>query len=204
MFFHSKGCKRSLITWVWLGESIALRSACADMDSQKGDFRRVVRGLNALFQALKETGQDRFHQFVRSLEALIFPEVGKIKGQFTHRCQTFARAGSDTQSILNEAFDMRSDIDHLHEWDQAVQSYPAGQREHVCWQRTRQMEHLACFAYSRILPDAALQNHFRTDPTTASFWKPPDGQRRSLWGFPLDVAREPLIIEYDSRGRASI
>jgi hypothetical protein len=46
MFFHSKGDKRSLITWAWLEETIALRSAFADMDSQKGDFSRVVRGLH--------------------------------------------------------------------------------------------------------------------------------------------------------------
>jgi hypothetical protein len=95
------------------------------MAADKAEFRRVIRGLDALLGGLKQTGQDRLHQFVRSLEALIFPDVGDTKRQFTHRCQTFARAAEDTRSLLQEAFDMRSDIEHLHEWDEAVQNYPA-------------------------------------------------------------------------------
>jgi|SRR5882724_4975380 len=200
-FFQSKGYRRSPVTKAWLEEAIALRSAVAAIESDKGDFRRVIRGLNTLLKGLKETGQDRLHQFVRSLEALIMPELGKTQRQFVHRCQTFAHAGNDTRSILREAFDMRSDTEHLNEWDRAVQNYPVGQREDVCWQRTRQVEHLSCFAYSHILLDAALRNHFRTDATITSFWNLPDDKRRLLWGTQLHLALEPLIVEYDSWGR---
>ena len=56
---------------------------------------------------------------------------------------------------------MRSDTEHLHAWDKAVQNYPADQREDMRWQRTQHMEHLACDAYSRLLHDAALREHFR-------------------------------------------
>jgi hypothetical protein len=90
----------------------------------------------------------------------------------------------------------------VHPWDDAVQSYPPDQREDICWQRTRQIEHLACDAYSRLLRDAALQHHFRTDATIAAFWKMPDDQRHKLWGKPLDIATEPLIQKYDQWGRA--
>jgi hypothetical protein len=38
-----------------------------------------------------------------------------------------------------ESFDMRSDTEHVHPWDRAVQGYRADQREDVCWQRTREI-----------------------------------------------------------------
>jgi hypothetical protein len=99
---------------------------------------------------------------VASVSRLPILEQGQVRSskQVTHRGQTFARAGHDTPLLLQEAFDMRSDTEHLHAWDKAVQNYPADQREDVCWQRTRQMEYLACDAYSRLLHDAALREHF--------------------------------------------
>jgi len=72
----------------------------------------------------------------------------------------------------------------------------------VCWHRTRQIEHLACDAYSRLLRDASLRDHFRTDAAIAAFWKVPDDQRSALWGKPLDIAQEPLVRKYDQWQRA--
>ena len=117
------------------------------MESNNTQFTRLIRGLNTLFKGLKEeTGQDRLHRFVRALEALILPKSGETRKNFVHRCQTFARAGDDTRTLLGEIYDMRSATEHLHPWDKAVQSYPPDQREAVGWQRTRQIEHLACDA----------------------------------------------------------
>jgi hypothetical protein len=203
-FYQSKGWKRAPITAAWLEEGLALRAGVAAMDADKTQFRRVVRGLVTLFKGLQETAQDRLHQFVRSLEALILPDIGSTQKQFAHRCQTFARAGDDTRTLLLEAFDMRSDTEHLNPWDEAVQGYPADQREDVCWHRTRQIEHLACDAYSRLLRDAALRDHFRTEAAIAAFWKLPDDQRRALWGKPLDITREPLVQKYDQWERAAV
>jgi hypothetical protein len=74
----------------------------------------------------------------------------------------------------------------------------------VCWQRTRQAERLACFAYSRVLLDATVQAHFRSDDTLAQFWKLPDDQRHAIWGKPLDITTEPRHTKYDGSGRAVI
>ena len=202
-FHQSKGWKRAPITTTWLEDGISLRAGVTAMDADKTQFRRVIRGLNTLFNGLKETGQDRLHQFVRALEALILPDIGRTEKQFVHRCQTFARAGDDTHALLVEAFAMRSDTEHLNPWDEAVQRYPADQRDDVCWHRTRQIEHLACDAYSRLLRDAALRDHFRTEAAMAAFWKLPDDQRRALWGKPLDIAQEPLVQKYDQWERAT-
>ena len=66
-----------------------------------------IRGVNILFNELQQQpGQDRLHQFVRSLEALILPDVGNTKHQFAHRCQTFARGCADTRATLLESLDI--------------------------------------------------------------------------------------------------
>lgn len=202
-FYQSKGYRRAPITAEWLEDAMALRIGIVAMEVDKSEFQRVIRGLNTLFKGLKEEAhQDRLHQFVRSLEALILPDIGKTKNQFTHRCQTFTRAGDDTRDLLLEAFAMRSNAEHLHPWDAAVQNYPADQRECICWHRTRQIERLACEVYARLLRDATLRSHFRTDTAIAAFWNLPDDKRRKLWGKPLDIAVEPLVQEFDQWARA--
>jgi hypothetical protein len=81
-FHQSKGWKRAPVTIAWLEDGISLRAGVAAMDADKTQFRRVIRGLNTLFTGLKETGQDRLHQFVRSLEALVLPDICSC--HFTH------------------------------------------------------------------------------------------------------------------------
>ena len=153
-FYRSEGRAGAPITKDWIEESLVLRDGAEAMDADKTQFRRVIRGLNTLFKGLKEeTGQNRLHQFVRSLEA----------------------------------FEMRSNTEHLH--------VLSDKHEDVCWKRTRQIEHLACDAYSRLLRDPALRKRFQTEAEIEAFWKLSDGQRRGLYGTPLDIAQEPLVQE---------
>ena len=195
-FYRSQGRSGAPITQDWLEDSLVLRDGYAEMESNNTQFRRLIRGLNTLFKGLKEeTGQDRLHQFVRALEALILPKKGETRKNFVHRCQTFARAGDNTCALLGEIYDMRSATEHLHPWDKVVQGYPPDQRDAVGWQRTRQIEHLACDAYSRLLRDPDLHEHFRTEDAIAAFWRLMADQRSELWGTPLDIAQEPLIQE---------
>jgi hypothetical protein len=203
-FRQSRGYIRAPITEDWLKESLALRSGSKVIGSAAGEFQRVIRGLNVLFSGLRETGQERLHQLVRSLEAIILPDTGKTKKQFVNRCQTFALSGAAAQLALQEIFDMRSDTEHLQDWNRAVQTYPVAEREDVCWQRTRQAERLACFAYSRVLLDMAIHGHFRTDDTLAQFWKLPDDKRHAIWGKALDITKEPRHSKFDQWGRAVV
>jgi hypothetical protein len=65
------------------------------------------------------------------------------------------------------------------------------------------MEQLSCFAYSWILQNASLWEHFRTDAAIANFWKLGDEKRRSLWGRALDITAEPRYSKYHAfLGRA--
>ena len=137
-------------------------------------------------------GCDRLHQFVRWLEGLVLPLRGRTKKHFAHRCQTFAGAGEATRNLLSEAYDLRSATEHLHPPEEALQrDYPPGRREDVCLQRTRQMQRLACHAYSRLLREPVLRRrYFRTDDELGAFWKLPDDRRRELWGPALDIVED--------------
>ena len=180
-FFQSEGWMRAPITRDWLEEGVILRGGATAIEADAGLFRRVRRGLHTLLKGLREKlGEDRLHQFVRSLEALIHPEKGDTKRQFVHRCQTFATPGEDTRTLLKEAYDMRSATEHLNPQDQC---------EEVSWKRTRQIEHLACNVYSRLLCDSVVRKHFKTGNEIDAFWGLQDGERYGLWGTPLDISQ---------------
>ena len=130
---------------------------------------------------------ERLHHFVRALEALVLPDVGATRRQFIHRCQTFCRPSRFATQVLTESFDMRSDTEHLNEWDKSltVHSDP----EQVAFERTLQMESLASFAYARILEDGALRKSFEDEGKLKEFWALDDGGRRKSWGPQLDLSR---------------
>ena len=203
-FKQTKGYTRVPVNVDRLEQAIRSRAALAGMQSSAPEFRRVIRGLNVLMDGLQqEHGQERIHQFVRALEALILPEAGETKRQFAHRCQTFAQACASTRQVLEEAFDMRSDTEHLHDWDRSLQSYRADERENVALQRTRQMERLASFAYSRILENGAVQAHFKNEAIQENFWRGlDDAARRATWGDQWDLATIALVRIFDGWGRA--
>lgn len=187
--FHRTGGDNSVpVTLARLEDAARLQSILATIYSGTGDYKRVGRGLNVLMDGLRqELGQERIHQFVRSLEALILPDPGKTQKQFVHRCQTFAKASPASEKILKDAFDMRSDTEHLHDWDRALQSYSEADRDTVALQRTRQMERLACFAYSRILGDNAICAHFKNETTQRTFWSHNDAGRKTIGGKQVDL-----------------
>jgi len=163
-----------------------------------GSFQRFIRGLSVLRDGLlTEHGQDRNHQFVRSLEALIIPKEGETTGNFVHRCQTFAIANEQARTILKEAFGMRSDTEHLQDWQRALQNHQAFDRENVAFQRTRQTEALASFAYARIFDDENLWQYFAEDSALNTFWGLRDDQRKALWGSQFDMGAIPLFRAYD-------
>jgi hypothetical protein len=201
---QTKGYTRTPVTIEVLEGAAQRRVALDEIHTTHSEFKRFIRGLNVLMDGFQQLmPQERLHQFVRSLEALILPEIGKTPKQFVHRCQTFAEANAAASKVLEEAFDMRSEAEHLNDWENSLQAYPPGEREDIAFQRTRQMERLACVAYSRILDDHAIRSHFRNESTLGDFWKiKDDASRKQFWGSQLDLTSIALIKEYDDQGRA--
>lgn len=188
-FYPTKGYTPVPVTIERLEKAAHLRKPLEEIYSVPDDFKRLKLGWRVLIDGLqKKHGEERVHQFVRSLEALILPEISRTKRQFAHRCQTFAKASQDTKQILEEAFDLRSMAEHLNDWEQAVNSYPRDDREIVALHRTRQVEQLASFAYSRILESRAVRNHFINENKQGRFWGLKDDKaRRNIWGTQLDL-----------------
>ena len=202
-FRPSRGSEPNPVTIDALIQAAGRAGQLQAIESEYPKFARFIRGLNILVEGLRlEYGQDRIHEFVRSLEALILPDAGRTRRQFIHRCQTFAKAGATAEQVLGEAFDMRSDTEHLNEWDSALNSYPVSDRENVASQRLRQAERLACFAYCKIFDDSALRRHFETELSLRQFWSSTDdATRKRTIGDQFDLNTVPMVRDYDGYGR---
>jgi hypothetical protein len=75
------------VTTEWLEDAVSLRAGVTAMEADKTRFRRVIRGLNTLFNGLKETGQDRLHQFVRAALMASF-EAKRAFSTLVLQCQS--------------------------------------------------------------------------------------------------------------------
>lgn len=151
-------------------------------------YERLRRGIVAFFGALEaHYADDRIHQFVRALEAVVKPLIGKTKRQFVHRCQTFTGASDHASKALENMFALRSRAEHLQPWDDVLDGYSMSEKQRSLERRIRQAEALARHVYTRILSTPSLHRHFEDDASIDAFWNLDDGSRRSLWGSILDI-----------------
>lgn len=170
---------------VWLSERMEI------IDKEGASWRRLRRAIDALNDGLAEKSlQDsRIHQFVRALEGLIMPEQGKSTKQFMHRCQTFALAGEDAKVAFEQAYNIRSQVEHLHNALDVLPGSCVEEKTQLLYRRARQMDQLVRFALARALESDALLDVFKQDSTIEDFWKTPDHERLKIWGVPLDQPR---------------
>lgn len=79
-FVVARGAKPTKISHERLANAASLALNWQKMLAQDDQFVRLKRGLNVLLDGLQQQfGQERLHACVRSLEALILPEIGKTK-----------------------------------------------------------------------------------------------------------------------------
>lgn len=190
-FYETRGTPLPAVTEQRLEEAVASRQVRAQMRG-KPEFARFGRGISILTEGLAEyAGSERLHQFLRSLEALILPETGKTRKQLISRAKLLTTASVGTGLVLGQLFDMRSDIEHVHDLSRTIQYLPATDREAVALRRTRQAEALACFAYRRVFADAALRVNFESDHTIHDFWVQDQLAVRKVWSQSLDLLAVP-------------
>ncbi|HEU0050243.1 MAG TPA: hypothetical protein VFQ43_21820 [Nitrososphaera sp.] len=205
-FNITRGCLPWLIKEEDLETATKLRREYSKLLTKFPQRWRFGRGCHALKVAFEQYyASDRLHGLVRSLEALILPEIGSTEKQFVTRCSMFAGPKSSEgkiRSVLQEVYKMRYDIEHIHDWDRSLQNYPIDDRENIALWRTRQMEELTSSVYKRILLDNSLQKHFFTDSDTLTFWKQPEDVIRQAFGEVCDIAKSKIINKFDVVGRA--
>lgn len=151
-------------------------------------YWRIRAGIFTFLRGLqREFNDGRVHQFVRALEGVIKPEIGKTKTQFIHRTQTFTGASIENAKILEECYDIRSLVEHLHDWQPALSHVNASQRVDRLLLHSRRLEALCCHVYGRLCTSVTHRDAFG-DGEIDGFWKRPDHERSRFWGTPLNLA----------------
>jgi len=152
-------------------------------------YERMRRGFDALVHGVREEhDEDRIHQYVRALEGLVKPEIGRSETQFVHRCQTFAVASDQARTALRDSYAIRSQVEHVHFWGDALTPYPEADRASVLTQRLLQIEALALYTYIRVVTSRPHRDIFVADSSIDAFWAKRDDERFSLWGDRLDLS----------------
>ncbi len=150
-------------------------------------YSRIKRGLHALFRSFEEDEMgSRFHDLVRSVEAVIYPGKGTTKQDFMNRCSSITKAMRDTKKILGEIYDMRSKVEHMHHHFEGVAHYPESKREDIAFLRLRQLDRLARTIYIQILENVSLRDMLETDTTIQALWDDPNAQQH--WQRNLDLS----------------
>ena len=150
------------------------------------NFRRINRIFHAFFNGLlnKDIGE-RLHQFVRCIEGFINPKEGKTKKQFKYRTELFV--GRGYHDYMEELFNLRSSIEHLHSPIRAIKGADKKTRWETATKRTIEAEALARYCIKSFLLNSNIWEHFEDDSAIEKFWKLPFHQRQKLWGHPFDL-----------------
>src|SRR5574341_1033923 len=96
----------------------------------------------------------RLHQFIRAVEALLKPSIGKSRAQFSYRCQAFLGPSKAARRLAERLYDLRSFAEHMNAWPALLR---AGEDER---RRAYQAECLASWVYQRLLTSPCLRAQF--------------------------------------------
>ena len=187
-FYNSKPKKRVKVNESICRQAKIFEESYARIEDSP-DYERVKRGMKALTRAISERYIDeRTHEFVRALEAVAKPEIGRSTAQFTHRCQTFALASDRTKVILEECYNIRSAVEHMNLVDDVFSGCSSDEIQLRAEQRLQQIEKLATSVYFRLTNSPAHAKIFETDTSIDNFWSKRDDERRTVWGDPVDIS----------------
>lgn len=147
------------------------------------ETNRFQRGFHAWIRAIQERyGDERLHQFVRAIEAIIKPSEGNGRRHFASRGQLFVGESPQNEKMLTEIFNMRGATEHLNPLIDSLEEYPAANRRTIAQQRICQVQLLASYIYEIVLSNAALRTVFTSDANTTAFWQRQRVEQRQEWG----------------------
>ena len=136
---------------------------------------------------------DRIHQYCRCIEGLILPAIGKTKQQFKSRTELFI--GPAHHDLMGALYDIRSDVEHLHE-NRYLEPFDRDVRLDLV-KKEAIVEYIARTALERIISQDALWSHFGNTTALETFWALTPGERREIWGGPIDPM-EP-VADFDPK-----
>jgi hypothetical protein len=157
-----------------------------------GKHWRLFRTLH-IYTTARTTPEivDRIHQYCRCIDGLIVPEIGKTKQQFKSRTELFV--GPGYHDLMGELYDIRSAVEHLHEY-RYLEKFDRTIRLELV-KNEAIVEHIARTTLARVIGDAKLWPHFANTTALERFWALNAQERRAIWGNPLDP--KAAVVDFD-------
>jgi len=150
----------------------------------------LKRGFEAWEKALREQyAEDRLHQLVRALEAIVKTGPNDIGRKFGQRATLFVRGASNPRGYFQEMWKVRSKIEHVERWQDALGSFKNWPKETILRWRAIEAETLVGDVYSRILESKKLRELFVQDTTVDGFWGGLVTQQRKVWGQGIELEK---------------
>ena len=136
---------------------------------------------------------DRIHQYSRCIDGVISPEIGRTKQQFRSRTELFI--GPRYHRLMGEINDVRSDVEHLHEY-RYLEIFDREVRLDLV-RKEAIIEHVARTVLARIIGDRRLWPYFANTSALEAFWALLPSDRQKIWGSPFDP--NEALAEFDPR-----
>jgi hypothetical protein len=171
-----------------LGESL---DALATAPLQGGHWR-LFRTLNVYTEArIASEVIDRIHQYSRCIDGVILPDIGKTRRQFCSRTELFI--GPRHHDLMGEIYDVRSNVEHLHEY-RYLETFDRNVRLELV-KKEAIIEYIARKVLARVISDRNLWPYFANTSALAAFWSLSPADRQQIWGDPFDP--NEALAEFD-------
>ncbi len=154
-----------------------------DPETVPGGLWRFYRVLNLYVETRAiEHVVDRIHQYCRCIDGLILSAIGKTKRQFKSRTELFI--GQGHHDLMGALYDIRSDVEHLHE-NRHLETFNRDARLDLV-KKEAIVEYIARSTLARIINQEVLWLHFGNTVALKKFWALSSDERRRIWGDPID------------------
>jgi hypothetical protein len=177
-----------------LAAKLAEQIAAIETAPLNGGHWRLFRVFHLYLEARAiRDNMDRLHQYCRCVEGLIVSERGEGRNRFKSRTEQFI--GPHHHKLMGDTYDVRSDVEHLHE-NKHLEVFDRNARIDLV-KKLEMMEYIARSALVRILLDSKLWPHFANTSALQAFWALDVQQRRELWGDIIDP--NDALADFDPR-----
>jgi hypothetical protein len=99
-------------------------------------------------------------------------------------CQTELFIGATYRGLIGEIYDIRSDVEHLHE-DRHLETFDRTQRLKIA-KLEAVIEWIARSCLRRIVLDPKITPHFANKQSLEPFWSLDQRERKEIWGEPIN------------------
>ncbi len=173
------------VNQIGLKKSKQLADAIESLPS-KGRFSRYKKVIRSFYSGITSNFvEDRIHQFVRSIEGMIYPEIGKTEKQFKSRTELFI--GPKHHKLMGELYRIRSAVEHLHDRFDETPSNDFKEKRIYFFKKAYEAEAISRYCISRLLINKNLGPFFEDDQSLSDFWKKDISSRKSIWGETFDI-----------------